>query len=557
MVAASGETAALSWKIAIPSLAAALVGLVAFVFLAATSSMIEREQLTKPPEVLADKARDLIQSLGYTAPPSDSAYAFGDNNDFLNAVEKADKPHPHWDEIARSRPSPLKFWYRQSPGPLLAEGMDSDMLIAGVIAERDPKPTMSGMIDVQLDPQGRLTYFEALPPEKEAPPAQTPLPDWNALFAAAGLDMSKFQPATPIWASLAASDVRQAWTGEWPGFNHRPLRVEAAAWHGRPVFFSLIGPWTRAARMPSSEPAGAGQLAARILLAIAILAPILAAVFLARRNFVRGKGDRRGAMLLAILIFSLHMVLWTFQAHFSSAGNFTYLLALAISGALFWGGVVWVLYLALEPYVRRYWPQALISWTRVFAGRWRDPLVGRDVLYGAVLGILFCNIFVLAYHLAARLGAPPSHPGLDYLGSARIAIGSWLEHLPDSISSTLLLFLLLFLFRVLLRKSWLAAIGFILLFTALKSVSSDYPAVSWPIEAILYTVLAAGALRFGLVALVVALYTADLALNIPVTLNPSAWYFSGATLALGTVAALAIWGFYTALAGQVPWKTAD
>jgi hypothetical protein len=57
------------------------------------------------------------------------------------------------------------------------------------------------------------------------------------------------------------------------------------------------------------------------------------------------------------------------------------------------------------------------------------------------------------------------------------------------------------------------------------------------------------------VALAVALYTADLMLNIPVTLNTSAWYFTNATLALATVAALAIWSFYTALAGQVPWKT--
>jgi len=45
-----------------------------------------------------------------------------------------------------------------------------------------------------------------------------------------------------------------------------------------------------------------------------------------------------------------------------------------------------------------------------------------------------------------------------------------------------------------------------------------------------------------------------LALNIPLTLNPAAWYFTDATLALATVAALAIWGFYTALAGQTPWK---
>jgi hypothetical protein len=58
-----------------------------------------------------------------------------------------------------------------------------------------------------------------------------------------------------------------------------------------------------------------------------------------------------------------------------------------------------------------------------------------------------------------------------------------------------------------------------------------------------------------LVALTVTLFTADLAVNIPVTLNPSAWYFTNTTLALAAIAALAIWGFYTALAGQAPWKT--
>src|SRR5208282_4180247 len=116
-----------------------------------------------------------------------------------------------------------------------------------------------------------------------------------------------------------------------------------------------------------SEPR-AGDVAARILAAIALLLPIFASVFLARWNFVRGKGDRKGAMRLAVLIFTLHMALWLFQAHLSSTGNFLYLLFLAIGTALLWGGAVWVLYLAIEPYVRRYWPQGLISWTRVLAG---------------------------------------------------------------------------------------------------------------------------------------------------------------------------------------------
>ena len=41
------------------------------------------------------------------------------------------------------------------------------------------------------------------------------------------------------------------------------------------------------------------------------------------------------------------------------------------------------------------------------------------------------------------------------------------------------LFLILFLFRVLLRKSWLAAAGFVVLFAALKSVCSISPPDAW------------------------------------------------------------------------------
>jgi hypothetical protein len=33
--------------------------------------------------------------------------------------------------------------------------------------------------------------------------------------------------------------------------------------------------------------------------------------------------------------------------------------------------------------VRRRWPATLVSWSRLLAGRFRDPLVGRDVLAGS------------------------------------------------------------------------------------------------------------------------------------------------------------------------------
>jgi hypothetical protein len=44
----------------------------------------------------------------------------------------------------------------------------------------------------------------------------------------------------------------------------------------------------------------------------------------------------------------------------STSGNFARFI-LTISTALFFSGFAWVLYIALEPYVRRHWPQAIIS----------------------------------------------------------------------------------------------------------------------------------------------------------------------------------------------------
>ena len=58
-----------------------------------------------------------------------------------------------------------------------------------------------------------------------------------------------------------------------------------------------------------------------------------------------------------------------------------------------WGLIVattvWVLYVALEPHVRRRWPSSLISWGRLLAGQMRDPVVGRDLLVGILAGVFW------------------------------------------------------------------------------------------------------------------------------------------------------------------------
>ena len=338
MVAASGDTAALPWKIAVPTLAVALAGLTAFVFLASSFSMIEKAQLTKSPEVLADKARDLIRGLGYLSPPGDSAYALEDNTDFVNAVEKSDQPRPDWDQIARSRPSPLKFWYRQSLEPMLAHGMNTEMLIPGAIQEDDPKPTMSGMIDVQLDPQGRLTYFEALPPEKENPPETN---------SATGLEHRYSPPRAWTYPNSnreprvgAARRVRRA-----PGLD-RPMagiqKPAAArgglclAWPSRLFFID----WPVESIVPHAlDQTGRGQrIVARILVDHRASAANPGLRFPGALEFRAWQGrppgrDARGHAD----VFAPHGALGISNS-LLFRGKLLYLLFIAISAALLWGG---------------------------------------------------------------------------------------------------------------------------------------------------------------------------------------------------------------------------
>ena len=76
-------------------------------------------------------------------------------------------------------------------------------------------------------------------------------------------------------------------------------------------------------------------------------------------------------------------------------GVFTLLLRMAIAG-LISGALLWLAYLALEPFVRRHWPRGLISWTRLLDGRSADPFVGRDLLAGVLVGLAMASTFQLA-----------------------------------------------------------------------------------------------------------------------------------------------------------------
>ncbi|HET9184275.1 MAG TPA: protein kinase [Candidatus Angelobacter sp.] len=548
MVAAAGKIEGMKPMTALLCLAVCVVGLIATVLLIPRSDALRNISLEMPPDVLAQRARDIVSTIGYNSRTTDSAGDFDYDPDLQRWLEQNDKPLPQWAKILGQEPPILRFIFRLSPRYMVPSDLQGQ-LIPGIVTLNDPPPTVSGMINMMLDTNGKLLYFQAIPPQVDESSKVTKPVDWNPLFTAAGLDSSQLQPATPQWNSLAAADSRAAWTGKWPG-SGRPLRVEAAAWHGKPVFFQLIGPWTRPERMRPYQ-ATRGQKFSQVVGVVLLFLILAGASGLARRQYKQGRSDRVGAFRLAVFVFLAQIAIWLCYGHFVPAFDVIGPLVLAISTGLFVAGLCWVLYMALEPYVRKLWPQSIVSWTRLVSGHVRDPLVGRDVLFGVILGLTWA--LVLEVRLAvgvAHFGIIPQLFASDSLMGGRTMLGSLAAQLPNAIQGTLVFFIFLIALRALLRNRWAVAVAFTVLLTGLQMLSSSHPGLVAASSIVIYGVASFALVRFGLITLAVAVFVANTMLNVPVTLDFSRWYATTAMIIPLAVLAIAIWGFYTALGGQ-------
>jgi predicted Ser/Thr protein kinase len=567
MVAASGETAGLRPRVAVACLVAILIGLSIGAYLTIRYSAVEKMHPEQAPEALEQKAREIVARAGYPEKPVDRAHGFDYDTDFQNAVEK--EKTPNWDEVMAGRPLMLQFWYRQSPDTLTPMDYKDFLLIPGMVQEEVPPLTLSGMVNVKLDAKGKLISFQAIAPQKETAVGQVipqPAPDWNPLFAAAELDPSKLQPAQPEWTSLGAADTRTAWTGVWPG-STRPLRVEAAAWHGKPVFFALIGDWNKPWRMISPQSLEQKKnKAAQTIGLLLLMSLLVGGSLLARSNYRHGRGDRDGAFHLAVVMFVLEILLWACRSHLLVDFQTFGFLMLAIAAGLLWGGTMWMLYLAVEPWIRKNWPQAIISWSRLVSGQLRDAVVGRDILFGVAFGALWILIFESSFIPLARMGAAPPLSATAYLLGGRHALGQMLWQIPWTIFGTLQFFFLLlglkvlveFLFRLVhvkvARTEWIAAALFVVTLVGMRYLQSSHPSVDIPVLFLIYSVLALIVLRFGLVPLAVGAFTVDTLGSVPFTADFSAWYAPATMFALLSVVALAGWGFYHSLGGEPVWR---
>jgi Protein kinase domain len=555
MVAAAGEEGALA-----PAVAWGLLGaIVAVVAIVVGVSRYSTDLALGPPgrspDSLSDRARDLVRQFGYPESPADSSWWFSREYEYLR-YRAAHIPSPkRIRELATGEPGPWSFFYRQSPRLLVPTvgtltGPSSEL--TGLVSASNPPNEVSGMVTVNLDPSGRLRSFRALPPELDESASSESKIDWEPLFREADLDLRRFAPTPPRWVPATPYDSRAEWEGTSARHPETPLHVTAAGYRGKLVYFAIAGPWERPFRreMPFRTM---GPILGTVM-NIVVFTLLAAAVVLARRNLRLGRGDRRGALRIATYVFLASMFAWLLRAHHvPDVPREGSLVSTGLGGSLFGAVFVWLSYVALEPYVRRRWPELLISWNRLLTGRLRDPLVGRDILVGTLLGATNAMLLHLSNALPAWIDAPgmtPVPPSELMMRGTREAAGFFIARQNDAVFAavgiTFLFFLASSIFR---RRKWLGAIPLGLLFFLLN-VSGENLAIEIPFAVLIATILVFVVLRFGLLAVAVAGLVGTLLRLSPITLDFSRWYAGRSLFALAIVAALALIGFRFALGGR-------
>lgn len=538
MVAAAGEEGALEKQLGLTCLAGVVVGLAVVCWLAQRTYLVNQVGLDRHPISLADNARRMIGKLGYTNAAGRQAHGFRHEAGQM-----------------------LRFWYRQTPTRIASMYWNEwgEPSFAR-IHRGNPPWDAPGEVGVELDAKGNLVQFRAIPGLDSVQTRGEVKPAWHEWFPEelTGLDLRALRPLPDRGVPPPdAYDQLQSWMGG--ATTGGVFYVQAAAYNGRPVYFAVLSPaefkgesslramWRR------SQESAARQRGENRILVLAFLV-WLGAGALAWRNLRLGRTDRRGAFRVAFFLFCVGMLCWLLLASHIAGGYELSVLQMGVAHALWVASTFWLYYSALEPYARRVWPQLLISWTRLLDGRWRDPLVGQNLLVGVLAGIgmtLAMQVEVLA---PPWFGLTPSsfiraHPWT--LGGPSELAARILYDIIEAVGAPLFSLLMLLFLRLVLRQTWLVSCVYVALLTATFTLFLEaHPLIGWFFVSAAVSLGLWVYLRLGYLAGVVMLLTWAILTRFPLTTNFSAWYAGNGFAAVAFVLMLAVFGFYTSQTGR-------
>jgi hypothetical protein len=277
---------------------------------------------------------------------------------------------------------------------------------------------------------------------------------------------------------------------------------------------------------------------------------------IARKNLGAGRGDRRGAARLFVFTTALWLAAWIVGArHYREFNIQDNRFFEFLRFAMFNAGILWLLYIALEPYVRRFSPRILISWTRALSGQIVDPRVGRDLLIGVAVGTAMAVLGYTSMIVPVLLGDPPPTPrgtNLQFLLGAPAAISTILRMVTNALQTATAIAVPFAVGRALLRNSLgggVLAAGVLSVFVFGQS-SWDRPFLTIFVVVAFVGPMVLTMIYGGLLAASAAFLVNQALNSAPLTLDPSRPYATGAMWSLLLVLGLAVFGFYASRKGQ-------
>ncbi|MBC7928214.1 MAG: serine/threonine protein kinase [Bryobacteraceae bacterium] len=534
LVAASGKAEGIARPYAIACLVILLAGILAHSLVDNNISMLALAPAEYPVPVLEQKARDHVAALGHAPAVQDRMSWMQTNNELLRYLRDRTPGPKDWRKLLRGE-SPYRLFYRQSPTLLIAP---SD----GDIGTDRPPMNVPGMVMVVVDGNGRLRTFEAVVRSNEPGNDKISAED---VLRSAGLDLTKFTPSEPRFMPTLAFDKREAWTGMHPSLPDVKISAELATWRGLPVSFHIVWPFMNLNDVVE-PPASPREIAFRTFGLLFVLTGLLCTIYYARSNLKRGRGDRKGALIVASAIAALLAARYLLGMHYmpspSMIGHvFNNAAMIGLNCALFW-----LAYIALEPMVRATWPQSLVTWNRLLAGNWSDPRVCSHLLIGATVGVVVHYAFLLlSWFRMSTTGLPLGIEEMLYQGT-RFAIGVTMTVISNAIITSLIIFFVMCGLKALLRKDWLAALVAAILLTLQESNVRDSTTLSvdLPIYVLVFATFAFMLLRMGMVPAIAGIVVINLLGRIHTGPEFLSWVNGPAAAQIIALVVLVIYAFW-------------
>lgn len=548
MVAASGDEGRLSLRTAGICLGILLVSLIGLTVV--MGSVSSTRELDKGAEAYAQQAENMLEDSGLYQPQDHRAWGFSYSNRKSNGME---------------------FWYRQSPIEMVPMQHSQNLRAMSEVALNNPPPVIGGMVSMRLD-AGRALRELLVVPSAELLQRQTGIldstrldvranagenPILSVMLEHAGYPREGFEDQVttwkadhaanwlpPVFSDNAYSLVRRS-DGDSSPLSSDVERVDVAELGEQVVFFHVVDD-SAPVSVTFSSPVKVESEGVPIFYFVITFAITLLSIVFGWRNIVAGRSDLRGARWLAIFMFIVSLAEAVLGSTLT-AGDVLQGLRLALGEAARY----WLYYVALEPLARRYWPEMLVTWSRGLSGRWQDPAIGRDILCGMLVGIVFS---LLAFGMLRA--SPATEP--ETLRGTRFLLAVVSGMLESSFGFPLLLGVAMVLVRAIVGNKWLPVIATTLfavarhptIFAGIWDDTQPFHAGSIIAYTGYYGLVGVLLARLGVLAAGSFMFCHYFFRLFPWSADWAGPDLTGSAFAVAAILVCSLYGFYTAIGGQ-------